>query len=124
MTELRVRRRNAASTDPVTDTNPLPVSVIDTAKEGADYTDFESITVSTTVKTLGKVGSGHTSAFITVATASIRFRVDATINPTATVGHLLGTGDTLELDSHAQLVNFKAIRSGGTDATLSVSYGA
>lgn len=89
-----------------------------------DYTNFETITVSTTVKTLGEVGGGHTSAFITVASAPVRFRVDANINPTSTVGHFLDAGDTLELDSHAQLVNFKAIRSGGTDAVLSVSYGA
>ena len=121
MTELRVRRRGATSTEPVEEGNPLPVSV---ETPGVDYGDFETVTVSTVSKPLTQTKLlNYTQAFITVETAPVRFQVDGTL-PTAAVGHQLDAGDTLSLDSRTQLTNFKAIRTGGTDAVLSVSYGA
>ena len=120
MTELKVRRRGAGSTDPVNEDNPLPVSM---EEPGIDYGDFETVTVSSTAKPLTQsILLGYTHAFITVEAAAVRFKVDGDL-PTATVGHDLAVGDVLTLDNRTQLTNFKAIRSGGGDATLRVSYG-
>ena len=120
MTELKIRRRGATSTDVVDEDNPLPVSI---ESSGEDYGDFETVTVSTVAKPLTQTKlKNYTQALITVETASCRFLVDGDL-PTATVGHQLDAGDILTLDSRTQLTNFKAIRRDGTDATLRVSYG-
>ncbi len=120
MTELRVRRRGATSTEPVEEGNPLPVSI---EVSGIDYGDFETVTVSTISKPLTQSKLlNYTQAFITVEGAPVRFLVDGDL-PTATVGHSADAGDVLTLNSRTQLTNFEAIRSGGGDATLRVSYG-
>ncbi len=119
MTEIRVRRRGATSTEPVNEDNPLPVSQAVAAP--LEYNDGESITVSSTALPLTKAGN-HTIAFITVETSSVRYWVDGRL-PTASVGHQLDDGDALTLESAHEVANFRVIRVGGSDATLRVSYG-
>ena len=89
---------------------------------------FENITVTDTAKALTEAtytggGSSHTRAFITVDTGQLRYRYDGE-NPTSTVGHLAGFGDSIIIEGTVNIKNFKAIRSGGTSATLSVTYEA
>ena len=91
---------------------------------GHNAAAYESITIDNTVGgkgfTLAKYGT-NVYAFITVETAQIRFTLDGTA-PTTTVGHLLNAGDVLELDSNADIVSFRAIRTGATSATIHVTY--
>ena len=122
MTELRVRRHGATSLEPVNEGNPLPVQEVGVA--GHEFSDYESVTVSTTA--IGLTPSqyqGSTHAFITVEAASLRYHVSAEDIPTSSEGHQLDAGDTLTLDSAHEIAYFKAIRKNGTDATLRVSYG-
>ncbi len=60
-------------------------------------------------------------AFISVETAAIRFRLDGTA-PTSTVGHPANPGDTITLWDD-ELEKFRAIRSTGVSATLTISAG-
>src|SRR5512133_163434 len=104
--------------------------------------DFESITVSGTaigctaakIKVLaiatgtggtGAPASGRTreatSALITVEGQAIRFRLDGTA-PTASVGHQLNPGDSLQLEGYDAIARFLAIRVDAADATLRVTY--
>jgi hypothetical protein len=93
---------------------------------GLRASDYESITVSTAVKTLTAakyVGAKH--ALITVDANPIRYRLDGT-DPEATEGHLVFASATatgvIELNSADQIKRFKAIRQGGADAVLKVTY--
>jgi hypothetical protein len=84
--------------------------------------DFESITVSTTAKTLNPLKSVHaTKAFITVEAQPIRVRYDG-ITPTATEGHLYAAATTIILTNKTEIINFMAIRQGASDATLKITY--
>lgn len=86
---------------------------------------FESVTVSSTaIGMTVTVGTGFIpqAALITVEAAAIRFRTDGN-NPTASVGHEAEDGDVIELIDKAQVVNFRAIRRDGADATLRVTQG-
>lgn len=58
---------------------------------------------------------------LTVEDAQIRWRDDGT-DPTASVGRLANPTDVLTLDNRNRIVNFRAIRTGGTSATLNVDY--
>ena len=60
-------------------------------------------------------------AIITVEDQNIRFRIDGSA-PTTTVGHLAKNDDTITLGSIDDVVSFRAIRQGGVDATIKVSY--
>ena len=93
-----------------------------TSPAGSRWTHFESITVSTTALRL-PVGqaAGAGGAFITVATAAVRFRVDGQA-PSATVGHVADIAGVIELDSPSEVERFRVIRRDATDAVLSVSY--
>ena len=85
------------------------------------YTDFESITVSTTVmqcSTRFRAGD-FDKALITVEGAAVRFKIDEA--PTATSGHLLNPGDTLELGSKDEIQNAQFIQV-SSSGTLMVSY--
>ena len=62
------------------------------------------------------------AAVISVETAAIRFTVDGT-TPTATVGHLAEPGDVIELVEEGQVRLFRAIRQGGTSATIMCTQG-
>lgn len=80
---------------------------------------YEQITVSTTAVGL-TVPLKAKIAVVTVESQPIRYRDDTT-DPTDTVGVLVSPGATLIVCSHS-LGRFKAIRQGGSDASLSVSY--
>ena len=92
--------------------------------------DFETITVADTAIgfTAAKIapdvinGSRPVSkVFITNETAEIRFRLDGS-DPSSTVGHLMAVGDSIIIDGADKIYRFKAIRTGGTSGTLSVTY--
>jgi hypothetical protein len=87
----------------------------------------ESITVSS-------VAIGFTSATISperrtkpikavfiVETAQIRFTVDGS-TPTTTVGFLAEIGDIVTINGEGDIKNFKAIRTGASDATIQPIY--
>jgi hypothetical protein len=92
---------------------------------------YESVTSSgTNVKTLtasnvnpGTANSmyGRTaeSILLTIEGDAIRFRVDGT-SPTASVGHALGTGNSMTLEK--DLINFKAITTGTGTSTMHITY--
>lgn len=96
--------------------------------EQTDIFAYEEITVSTTaigftVATIKP--TGHTRAvyaLVTCEDAAVRFTMDGT-TPTTSLGHLLSAGSSLELESPNTISRFLAIRDGGSDATLRVSYG-
>lgn len=93
-------------------------------KNPTNYSASESLTVSNTSVGLTEATFGNlTHAFITCEVAAVRFWLDGTA-PTATVGHNLEVGDTLELESEPQLQNVRFIRRDGVDSTLRCSYGA
>lgn len=59
-------------------------------------------------------------AVVEVKTESIYYTLNGG-TPTS-ADHQLNTGDTVTLNNHQQVANFRAIRTGGTNATLSVTY--
>ena len=65
----------------------------------------------------------HIRAFVTVDTGQLRYRYDGT-NPTATVGHLAGFGDSIIIEGTVNIKNFRAIRTGDQSAKLSITYEA
>jgi len=87
---------------------------------------YESITVSSSAvgftSSVYKTSS-HTAqvAFITCEDAQIRYRYDGT-NPTASEGHILNSGDTLLIEGLTNIENFRAIRTGASDAKIRVTY--
>lgn len=90
--------------------------------------DFETITVSTaaigfTSAKIVNTTTGLTAdyAFFTLATADIRYRVDG-VDPTSGVGHAAASGSANYVCGRAAVKAFRAIRSGGSDSTLSVTY--
>ena len=76
---------------------------------------FETLTVSNTALpiTAAKLSTGDgippLAAYMTVETDSIRFRVDG-LAPTATVGQLVTSGQTLEICGQNALNKFRMIR--------------
>ena len=98
---------------------------------GRDFFTYEAITVAGTALSLTRatyepttVGQPNAKyALMTVETDQIRVTFDGTTTPTATVGHLLNVGDTIELHGQNNIKNFQAIRV-TTSASLRVSYAA
>ena len=90
------------------------------------FSAFESLTVAgTSVGLTSATFANRNRALVTVETAQVRFRFDGADNaPTASVGHILEVGDTLELDSEHQLEHIRFIRTGGTSATVRCAYGS
>ena len=70
---------------------------------------------------LGQTTLRAERAFFTVETAAIRYTIDGT-TPTTTVGHLLSSGDIVLIDGYENIANFRAIRTGGTSASIKVTY--
>jgi len=66
-------------------------------------------------------GAPAAAAVIVVDTASVRFRTEGG-GPTAAVGALLNSGDSLVLWGGNNLRHFQAVRTGGVDASLRVHY--
>ena len=83
---------------------------------------YESLTVTsaTAVAFTRDLMLSVWQAMITVEDNPIRFRLDGTA-PTTTEGHLLQAGDTLEIHSTFDALNFQCIATGG-DAIIRVSY--
>jgi len=81
---------------------------------------YEQITVSSTAVGL-TVPKGASRAIVTVEAQPLRYRDDGT-DPSSTVGVLCQANLRFELESRYSMLAFKAIRQGGTDAVLSVSY--
>lgn len=86
---------------------------------------FTTLTVSTTAVGFPAAAIDglpfRSSAYCTVENGSIRYRTDGT-DPTSTVGHLVASGGSFTITSAPDLKNFRAIRSGVTDATVSVTF--
>ena len=88
---------------------------------------YEAITVATVAigftasKLVPDSATPPGQAFVTVETASCRFRMDGS-DPTSTEGHLLQVGDSINVTGTQNLYNFRAIRDTATSATLRVSY--
>lgn len=57
----------------------------------------------------------------TAGTNDIRWTVDGTA-PTTSVGHLLKAGENLNLAGYGNITKFRAIRTGGSSGTLSVTF--
>ena len=89
---------------------------------GSNAANYESVTVANFAigLTAGTYGA-NVYALITCETAQIRFRIDGT-NPTASEGHILNPGDILKLDSNADIVAFRAIRTGATSGVIKATY--
>lgn len=92
----------------------------------------EKLTVSTTSVPLTEAtfvtgaGLAHKkagSAHITIEDAGIRVQYDGTAPVDATdTGHAYAAGSIITLDSLSQLKGFRAVRVGGTDAVINVTY--
>lgn len=105
---------------PISKENPLPIEVLGSGR--LQTFAKEVITVSTTVKTLSKTFfQDADEAYITIETADIRVLKDGS-TPTATDGHIHLAGSSIVLTTPADIARFKAIRAGGTDAKITVSY--
>lgn len=93
-----------------------------------NFVDYEDVSVTDSVGTLSSdkinsIGGTYQMAFITVEGDTVRVKLDGS-DPTATSGHMLGSGDTFEVYGKENLLNFKFILSdGGSSATLRVTYG-
>lgn len=102
--------------------------------------DFETVAVSTvsiggtTAKLVVQTASTNTTegsayietkrvdeALFTVENNAMRVRFDGTA-PTAAVGHLFNAGDSFTVTGHGNVVKVKMIRSGGADASVSITY--
>ena len=83
----------------------------------------EVITVSTGAVTFASLPTNANAALIRCETNNIRISLDSTA-PTSAIGIPLLATDVAPfwLMGRAVLLNFKAIRSGGADGTLQVSY--
>jgi hypothetical protein len=61
------------------------------------------------------------AALVSSENGDTRFRIDGG-QPSASSGHYLTSGDTLVLTGTQAIQQFRAIRSGDTDAVLRVTY--
>lgn len=89
---------------------------------------YESITANTTAVgfTAAKIASTNggqiVGALVSCETAQVRFTLDGTTVNASTSGHLLNSGDIMEVWGGNDLKNFKAIRTGATNGALKVTY--
>jgi hypothetical protein len=60
-------------------------------------------------------------ALLQVLTNSINFTLDGT-TPTASVGYLAAANDLIHLNSFQEIKAFQAIRNGGADGAIEVTY--
>lgn len=81
---------------------------------------YQKVTVSNTAVSL-TVPKGANRAVMVVEAQPLRYRDDGT-DPDATTGMLCVAATRFDVESREALLAFKAIRSGGTDSVLSVSY--
>ena len=87
----------------------------------SETVDVSTASIGLTAATFKPSAAGEAwEAFITVDTAAVNFWLDGTA-PTSSVGHAAATGSTLII-CRASLPLFRAIRSGGSDGKLRVTY--
>ncbi len=89
---------------------------------GSEAFDDEVVTVADSA--IGLTSATYltaTKAEMTLETAQIRVRKDGS-DPSTTVGHLVEVGDQIVLYSASDIANFKAIRTGSTSGSLTVTY--
>ena len=89
--------------------------------ESVDWLDYEDLTVSSTALALTRNDQGFDRATITVETDAIRFKLNGDV-PTAALGVLVAASSAIELESAAEIKDFRVIRV-TNDATLRVHYG-
>ena len=78
--------------------------------------------VGLTAATYAMTGWGNAQkAVIQVLDASIRIKTDGGA-PTSSTGFAESPGNSFELETEAEIVNFKAIRASGSDAKIIVTY--
>lgn len=92
------------------------------------YIAFEQITVAATAigftaTSITPQGPPATTAVCRLETAQLRYTVNGT-TPTTTVGTLWEVGEMVQFNGHDILVNFRAIRTGGTSGQLDCTYSA
>lgn len=80
-----------------------------------------ALTVSTTAVALPTIPANASAARITGEAQAMRYRYDGGA-PTATAGHELAASGVVELEGRSQITAFLAIRAGGTDGTVRVTY--
>lgn len=120
---LAVRKDTAAALA-TTDSDYIPLIVDDLGrlhvamapKPLTFVTGNQSLTISTTAVAL-TVPSGATHALITCEDADVRFWINGT--PTASAGHLMVSGQSMEI---AVTTSTRFIRAGAVDGELQVSY--
>lgn len=100
----------------------------------SDYTGsayaHETLAVSTAVKTLTAGTFEPTDflpvrcrgALITVHAQPLRYTLDGTSPVAATTGHVAASGAEIFIKGYHNVKNFKAIRDGGTDSQIGVTY--
>jgi hypothetical protein len=92
----------------------------------------ETLTVSTAVKTLTAAtyeptGDLHQQVkpraiLVTVHAQPLRYTFDGTNPVAATTGHYAAAGAEIFIGGYQNIKNFKAIRDGGTDSSIGVTY--
>lgn len=92
--------------------------------------DFETVTVSNVVTQLtgtkynpiGDVADASEAHITVEATNALRYTLDGTTPVAATTGHFLAGGASLTIYGGGNIRNFKAVRDGGTNAIIQVTY--
>lgn len=109
----------------------IAIVLLLTVPLSASFYSFEQVTVAnssigfTATKITPTDGTPpRVYADCRLETAEIRYTVDGQTTPTTTVGQLLEIGDRLVIARREEMVNFRAIRTGGTSGTLSCYYSA
>jgi len=94
------------------------VTIIDKEPTG----NFETLTITNAaaVPLTALQKKAAATAFITVESNTVRFRVDGT-SPTTTVGHAVAAGQSIFIANRTQLDNLKMIAS-GANATVFITY--
>lgn len=82
---------------------------------------YEKLAVSTSAVGLASIPGDASRAVVVVEAQPLRYREDGT-DPTASVGFLAVAETVFVLPSRNAILQFKAIRSGGTDSAISVNY--
>jgi hypothetical protein len=77
--------------------------------------------VTCTTATALTIPAGANYAVISVETQNIRYTIDGSTTVTASVGHLVTTGQTISLSGNKTLANFSAIQV-TSGAVFTVSY--
>jgi hypothetical protein len=96
------------------------MSTVATYPAQTKHMGYQQLTVSTTAVAL-TVPAGATRAVCQVVAQPIRYRMDGTA-PTSLIGYPAVATTVIEVNGMDNIKAFRAIRSGGTDATLEILY--